>query len=140
MLKTSCPWGRWGRRPARAGTAPHFAFGHGLGYTTWEYESAGAGSAQVLDQSGLGVTVVIRNTGSRAGREVVQADVEPHSLERGRPLRMLAAFATVTAKPGRAAGARLAIPARGVRALRQGVRRLGPVGRRVHRPHRQVFG
>jgi Fibronectin type III-like domain len=34
---------------------------------------------------------------------VVQAYVEPHSLERGRPLRTLAAFATVTAKPGRAA-------------------------------------
>ncbi len=60
---------------ARAGTAPHFAFGHGLGYTTWEYESAGADSAQVLDESALGVTVVVRNTGSRAGREVVQAYV-----------------------------------------------------------------
>jgi hypothetical protein len=73
MLKISCPWGRWGRRPARAGTAPHFAFGHGLGYKTWEYEPAGAGPAQVLDESDLGVTVVVRNTGSRAGREVVQA-------------------------------------------------------------------
>lgn len=66
----------------------------------------------MLDEGALGVTVVVRNTGSRAGREVVQADVEPHSLERGRPLRTLAAFATVTAQPGRAAGARLAIPAR----------------------------
>lgn len=112
MLKASCPWGRWGRRPARAGTAPHFAFGHGLGYKTWEYESAGADSAQVLDESALGVTVVVRNTGSRVGREVVQAYVEPHSLEGGRPLRTLAAFATVTAKPGRAAEARPAIPAR----------------------------
>ena len=70
-----------------------------------------AGSAQVLDEIALGVTVVVRNTGSRTGREVAQAYVEPHSLERGRPLRTLAAFATVTAKPGRAAEARLAIPA-----------------------------
>jgi beta-glucosidase len=60
----------------------------------------------VLDESALGVTVVVRNTGSWAGREVVQAYVEPHSLERGRPPRTLAAFATVTAKPGRAAEAR----------------------------------
>jgi len=44
--------------------------------------------------------------------------VEPHSLDTGRPLRALAAFATVTARHGRAAEARLAIPARGVRALR----------------------
>jgi beta-glucosidase len=43
---------------------------------------------------------------------VVQAYVEPHSLERGRPLRTLATFAAVTAKPGRAAEARPAIPAR----------------------------
>jgi beta-glucosidase len=65
----------------------------------WEYESAGADSARVLDESALGVTVVVRNTGSRAGCEVVQVYVEPHSLERGRPLRTLAAFATVTASP-----------------------------------------
>ncbi len=32
---------------------------HGLGYKTWQYESAGADSAQVLDESALGVTVVI---------------------------------------------------------------------------------
>ena len=82
------------------------------GYTTWEYESAGAGSAQVLDEIALGVTVVGRDTGSRAGREVVRAYMGPHSLDRGRPLRTLAAFATVTAKPGRAAEARLAIAPR----------------------------
>ena len=46
---------------------------HGLGYTTWESGSAGADSAQVLDESAFGVTVVVRNTGSRAGREVVRA-------------------------------------------------------------------
>ena len=40
---------------------------------------------------------------------VLQACGEPHCLEVGRPLRPVAALATVTAKPGRAAGARLAI-------------------------------
>ena len=90
-------------------------------------------------RSALGVTVVVRDTGRRAGREVVQAHVEPHSLEWGRPLRTLAAFAAVTAKPGRATEARLAIPARAF-ALRRGVRQLGPPARRVHRPHRQIFG
>ena len=56
--------------------------------------------------------MVVRDTGSRAGREVVNAYAGPHSLERGRPLRTPAAFAAVTAKPGRGAEARLAIPAR----------------------------
>ena len=67
--------------------------------------SAGADSAQVLNESALGVTGVVRDT----GREVVQAYVEPHSPEWGRPLRTLAAFAAVTAKPGLLAEARLAI-------------------------------
>jgi beta-glucosidase len=119
---------------------PRFAFGHGLGYKTWEQEPAVADSAQVPDQGALGVTVVARSTGSRAGREVVQADVEPHSRDRGRPLRTLAAFATVTAKPDRAAGAGLAIAARACARSGETSGRLGPAARRVHRPHRQVFG
>jgi hypothetical protein len=49
---------------------------------------------------------VVRLAAGLAGVE------DPHSLDRGRPLRTLAAFATVTAKPGRAAEARLAIAAR----------------------------
>ena len=97
--------------------------------------SAGADWAEVLNESGLGVTGVVRDT----GREVVQAYVEPHSPEWGRPLRTLAAFAAVTAKPGRPP--RPGWPSGpGVRALRRGVRRLGPAAWRVHRPHRQSSG
>ena len=52
----------------RAGIEPLFAFGHGLGYTTWAYESIA-----VEPGVGLGTAVVtVRNTGARAGREVVQ--------------------------------------------------------------------
>jgi beta-glucosidase len=98
----------------RAGTQPRFAFGHGLGYTTWAYESAAAdGPALVPSLDGtLGVTVVLRNTGRRTGREVVQAYVEPPAAEPGRPLRTLAAFTAVTAAPGEQVRARLAVPAR----------------------------
>jgi beta-glucosidase len=102
----------------RAGTEPRFAFGHGLGYTTWAYESAAADApalapslAPSLDGT-LGVTVVLRNTGRRTGREVVQAYVEPPTAEPGRPLRTLAAFTAVTASPGEQVRARLTVPAR----------------------------
>jgi beta-glucosidase len=97
----------------RAGTVPCFPFGHGLGYTTWEYQSASVDSR--VDGGALGLAVVVRNTGSRPGREVVQAYVEPPAREAGprsRPARTLAAFATVTAEPGQAAEVRLAVPAR----------------------------
>jgi len=58
------------------------------------------------------VTVVVRNAGPRAGREVVQAYLEPPAADPGRPVRALAAFTSVTAAPGEPAEARLTIPAR----------------------------
>jgi beta-glucosidase len=96
----------------QAGVAPRFAFGHGLGYTTWEYLSAAAGSAAAGPATGLELTVVLRNNGTRRGREVVQAYVEPARTEPGRPVRTLAAFAAVTAEPGQAVEVRLTVPAR----------------------------
>ncbi len=74
----------------QAGTAPRFAFGHGLGYTTWEYQSAVAESVGVgpdLKTADLELTVTIRNAGTRPGRGVVQAYVEPVAAEAGRPVR-----------------------------------------------------
>jgi len=96
----------------QAGTAPRFAFGHGLGYTTWEYQSVTASSAAVDPAGELGLTVTIRNAGRRRGREVVQAYVEPVTAEPGRPVRTLAAFAAVTAEPGESAEVRLTVPTR----------------------------
>jgi beta-glucosidase len=99
----------------QAGRAPRFAFGHGLGYTTWEYLSVAAESAEVgpdPETGDLGLTVQIRNTGPRRGREVVQAYVEPATAEAGRPVRTLAAFAAATAEPGETASVRFAVPAR----------------------------
>jgi beta-glucosidase len=92
----------------RAGTKPHFWFGHGLGFTTWHYESA-----DLLQAAGeTEVWVVIRNTGARAGREVVQAYVEPPPGDAGRPVRTLAAFAAAVAAPGETAEVRLTLPRR----------------------------
>jgi beta-glucosidase len=88
----------------RSGIAPRFAFGHGLGYTSWDYECLTADSSQV--------TVTMRNTGSRAGREVVQVYVGPATPDSGRPRRWLAGFATVTAGPGETATATITLPRR----------------------------
>jgi beta-glucosidase len=59
-----------------AGTRPRFPFGHGLGYTTWTYEPAVADRTVLAPDGGLDVTAVLRNTGPRTGREVVQAYLE----------------------------------------------------------------
>jgi beta-glucosidase len=105
----------------RAGTVPQFPFGHGLGYTTWALDSLRAGAPVPAGQDGgvrvragedLTLTVLVRNTGPRPGREVVQAYVAPPPGDDRRPLRTLAAFASATAIPGETAEVRLRIPAR----------------------------
>jgi beta-glucosidase len=86
-------WLRLGRTPA----AP---FGHGLGWTTWEHEDASV--LHETDDGSVTVHVSVRNTGTRAGREVVQVYVEPPETSPvgDRPVRWLGAFAVVHAEPG----------------------------------------
>lgn len=78
----------------KAGTTPAYAFGHGLGYTTWEYENVSA--------TPDAVTVRVRNTGSRPGSDTVQIYLAPAPAPDApeRPARWLAGFARVTAAPG----------------------------------------
>jgi beta-glucosidase len=95
-----------------AGTSPLFAFGHGLGYTSWAYESLTADQADLAPGTDLSVEVTVRNTGPRSGREVVQAYVAGPALGPGRPVRVLGAFGTVSAAPGATATVTLTLPAR----------------------------
>jgi beta-glucosidase len=95
-----------------AGTSPLFAFGHGLGYSSWAYESLTADQVGLAAGTGLTVEVTVRNTGRREGREVVQAYVAGPALGPGRPVRVLGGFGTVTAAPGAAATVTLTLPAR----------------------------
>ncbi|MFF5531434.1 glycoside hydrolase family 3 C-terminal domain-containing protein [Streptomyces cinerochromogenes] len=88
----------------RAGRTPSYPFGHGLGYTDWAYES--------LEVDGTTVRVRVRNTGERAGREVVQVYVSPAGPGPERPARRLAGFASVEAGPGQSAEAAVELPRR----------------------------
>jgi beta-glucosidase len=88
----------------RTSVAPRYAFGHGLGYTTWSYEEMTADRDSV--------TVRVRNTGQRPGREVVQVYASPATADANRPRRWLAGFASVTANPGETAIATVALAER----------------------------
>ncbi|MER5930744.1 glycoside hydrolase family 3 C-terminal domain-containing protein [Streptomyces sp. NPDC002054] len=88
----------------RHGIEPAYAFGHGLGYTDWAYES--------LEVTGSTARVRLTNTGSRPGREVVQVYLAPDGDTHGRPAAWLAAFAGVQAAPGESVEAEIALPAR----------------------------
>jgi beta-glucosidase len=98
----------------RAGSTPRFPFGHGLGYTTWAYESLQVASPDdaARPDGDLGVTVTVRNTGARRGKEVVQAYLTAPPGDGTRPVRTLAAFAAVSADSGETVQVRLVIPAR----------------------------
>jgi beta-glucosidase len=80
-----------------ANRTPAFAFGDGLGYTTWAYED--------LTTDGDNVTVTVRNTGSRAGREVVQLYASRADSRVQRAPRWLVGSAVVDVEPGEVATA-----------------------------------
>jgi beta-glucosidase len=95
-----------------AGTTPLFPFGHGLGYTSWEYEQLAVTAARLVPGEDLTLRVTVRNTGQRPGREVVQAYVTGVPGRPGRPVRVLGAFGSAVAQPGEAAEVTLRVPAR----------------------------
>ena len=67
------------------------------------------------------MVVTVRNTGGRSGREVVQLYLEGPDDEPERPLRLLAAFASVAAGPGDPVEARLTVPARSFARFDEGL-------------------
>ncbi len=96
----------------RSSVTPRFAFGHGLGYTTWAYDD--------LACDGRQVQVTVRNTGSRPGREVVQVYAGPVTADDSRPRRWLAGFAGVTAGPGDSAAVTVTLPERAFQVWNDG--------------------
>jgi beta-glucosidase len=96
---------------ARAGIAPAFTFGHGLGYTEWELTGLDAPAAAPAGEPVV-VRVGVRNAGARAGRHVVQAYLSRRDSAVERPALWLAGFAAVEAPPGAEAQVELAIEPR----------------------------
>ena len=75
-------------------------FGHGLSYTGFVYKAA-ALSADTMDENGsVTVTVTVRNTGARPGKEVVQLYIADETGTTGRPPKELRHFAKVALEPG----------------------------------------
>ncbi|MGX1370346.1 beta-glucosidase [Streptomyces canus] len=88
----------------KEGRTPAYLFGHGLGYTDWTYES--------VEVRGTTVRVRLRNSGARAGREVVQVYLAPAEPDAERPARRLAGFAGAEAGPGESVEVTVEIPRR----------------------------
>lgn len=77
-----------------------FPFGYGLSYTEFAYSDLKLDREQMTDQDTLTVTVKVKNTGSRKGKEVVQLYVSPDDGETIRPALELRGFEKIELEPG----------------------------------------
>ncbi|MBT1545988.1 glycoside hydrolase family 3 protein [Curtobacterium aurantiacum] len=95
----------------RAGTAPAYPFGHGLGYTSWSIEGVSA-TPTVREGDAVIVTATVANTGGRAGKHVVQVYASRGESTVDRPVRWLVGFAPVRLGAGESTEVSIEVPAR----------------------------
>ncbi len=117
-------------------TAPVRPFGHGLSYTTFERSDLQVADAEVPTGGSLVASVVVTNTGARAGADVVQLYGHDPVASVTRPVTQLLAHARVQLEPGESVRVLLDVPTRrlaltdrrGVQVVEPGVveLRVGP--------------
>jgi beta-glucosidase len=86
----------------RKNVEPLFPFGHGLSYTRFDYSGLKITPAKAAAGKPVEVTARVRNSGSRAGAEVVQLYVHDVKSSVDRPVKELKGFRRVMLNPGQA--------------------------------------
>ena len=79
---------------------PLFPFGYGLSYTSFQYSNLRISPTRVAPTGQTKVSVVVTNTGKRAGREIVQLYIHDLVSSVTRPVMELKDFASVLLAPG----------------------------------------
>ena len=80
---------------------PLYPFGFGLSYTTFEYSNLRTSADSVSATGEVAASVDIKNTGSRAGDEVVQLYVKHVNSAVERPIKELRGFQRITLQPNK---------------------------------------
>ncbi|HVO07997.1 MAG TPA: glycoside hydrolase family 3 N-terminal domain-containing protein [Burkholderiaceae bacterium] len=79
---------------------PLFPFGFGLSYTSFEIGAPELSSATIKPDGSTSVAVEVKNTGARAGDEVVQLYIRDEVSSVTRPVLELKGFQRITLAPG----------------------------------------
>ena len=77
-----------------------FPFGYGLSYTTFAYSNPRQSAKTMTADGTLTVSIDVKNTGEREGKEVVQLYVGDDKASVVRPVKELKGFKKVSLKPG----------------------------------------
>lgn len=79
---------------------PLFAFGHGLSYTKFRYDSLTLSTDHITPTGSITAEIAVTNTGNVAGKEIVQLYIQPINPALRRPTRELKAFGKIALNPG----------------------------------------
>ncbi|MCF6475941.1 glycosyl hydrolase [Nonomuraea sp. MG754425] len=90
---------------------PLFPFGYGASYTSFELSGLRLSDEEVPTDGEFTASVTVRNTGRRAGEEVVQLYLRDVLAQVTRPVRQLAGYARVRLEPGESAEVRFRVHA-----------------------------
>jgi len=99
-----------------------FPFGFGLSYTTFEYSNLAIEPAAIAASATATVRCTVKNTGSRAGDEVVQLYLRDVIASIARPVMELKAFERVSLAPGESKEVRFTLGPEQLRMLDKDMR------------------
>ena len=99
----AAPLGQNSQGVSNLDPTPAFPFGYGLSYTSFSYEDLHASAVEIDTAGTVELTVAVRNTGARAGAEVVQLYASDPIASVTRPMTQLIGFARVGLAVGESA-------------------------------------
>ena len=111
------PSGYLAARLAQAGEVsssdptPAYGFGHGLSYTAFDWSGLSVEDAETGTEGQLRLAFTVRNTGDRAGTEVVQLYLHDPVASVVQPVQRLIGYRRLPLEPGQAARVHVTVPA-----------------------------
>ena len=114
---------RDGRTYMYARQKPLYAFGFGLSYTSFAYSKLRVNATTLKDGQTAMVSVEVKNTGTRAGDEVVQMYVSHEGSKVARPMEELEGFERVSLQAGETKTVTLPLAARALAYWDEGAKK-----------------